>query len=421
MITLQKAQVILAQSFFCPKAIECDTSKASMLLRSFQPFPYSAKAKTTVTQYNDSNYFIPHFGQIHMYGTMTNSPFTMTMFSMASEIREKELLTVCYGARANYYIHATLLAHSGVKCLILPMVHFFPNRMVTILYSCYVESENEDIVGFVADLKKAFNSHRGDLLLQSSKKAPGAFFSFDDLTCNIQHQITHAVKEYDFENSDSSKYSLVHFLRGELGGREFDREAFCQLACTLIQSRTLNEDHIDEYRRTNWYGYTGFYYHYVTEREIIYITDGAFGYSNKTMEKTLRINGWQLFARFEFAQFDKMLLYYLTAKADELIKHVQDDIRGESTSVLKLKIYDKKYEKICRNYLNSLEHTTDSYARKVVYASYGSKEKRQRLWDELREKVQQLQGLYGERKSVYQRVFGPLTTVLGFGSGGTGE
>ena len=311
MISLKKAQVILAQSFFCPQAIECDTSKASKLLRSFQTFHLGTKVNTTVAQYNDSNYFIPHFGQIRMYGTITNSPFTMTQVSMASEHKKKELLSVCYGAQANYYIHATMIAHSAVKCLILPMIHFFPNRMVTILYSCYVESENDDIVGFIADLKKAFNSHRGDLLLQSSTKAPGAFFSFDDLTCNIQQQITHAIKEYDFESSNSSKYSLVHFLRGNLGGKQFDREVFCRLACTLTQSRKLNEDHIEEYRKTNWSGHTGFYYHYVTEREIIYITDGAFRCYDKTMEKALRINGWQLFARLEFAQFDKMLLYYL--------------------------------------------------------------------------------------------------------------
>ena len=96
-------------------------------------------------------------------------------------------------------------------------------------------------------------------------------------------------------------------------------------------------------------------------------------------------------------------------------------IRGESTSVLKLKIYDKKYEKLCRDYLNSLENTADSYARKVVYACYGSKEKRQRLWDELREKTQQLQGLYRERQSIYQRVFGALGAVAEFVPGGTEE
>lgn len=421
MIRLQKAQVILAQSFFCPQAIECDTSKASKLLRSFQTFPIGTKINTTVAQYNDSNYFIPHFGQIRMYGTITNSPFTMTLISMASEPKKKELLSVCYGAQANYYIHATMIAHSAVKCLILPMIHFFPNRMVTILYSCYVESENEDIVGFVADLKKAFNGHRKDLLLQSSKKMPGAFFSFDDLTCTIQHKITHAIKEYDFENSHSSKYSFVHFLSGELGGKEFDRKVFCRLACTLTQSSMLNDEYVDEYRRTNWYGYTSFYYNYVTSREILYITDGAFDCSSKTLEKSLRTNGWQMFARLEFAQFDRMLLYYLTAKTDELIKYVQDDIRGESTSVLKLKIYDKKYEKLCRDYLNSLENTADSYARKVVYSCYGSKEKRQRLWDELREKTQQLQGMYGDRQSIYQRVFGALGTVADFVPGGTGE
>ena len=301
------------------------------------------------------------------------------------------------------------------------MIHFFPNRMVTILYSCYVESENEDIVGFVADLKKAFNGHRKDLLLQSSKKIPGAFFSFDDLTCTIQHQITHAIEEYDFKNSESSKYSLVHFLSGKLGGEEFDRQVFCRLACTLTQSSVLNDEYIDEYRRTNWYGYTNFYYNYVTSREILYITDGAFDCSSKTWEKSLRTNGWQMFARLEFAQFDRMLLYYLTAKTGELIKFVQDDIRGESTSVLKLKIYDKKYEKLCRDYLNSLENTADSYARKVVYACYGSKETRQRLWDELREKIQQLQGMYGERQSIYQRVFGALGAVAEFVPSGTGE
>ena len=60
MITLQKAQVILAQSFFCTKAIECETAKASMLLRSFRPIPYSAKkkdkanAKATAEEYNAS-------------------------------------------------------------------------------------------------------------------------------------------------------------------------------------------------------------------------------------------------------------------------------------------------------------------------------------------------------------------------------
>lgn len=421
MITLQKAQVILAQSFLCPQAIECDTSKASKLLRSFQAFSFGAKVNTTVAQYNDSNYFIPHFGQIRMYGTITNSPFTMSVISMASEAKKKELLSICYGARANYYIHATMFNHSAVKCLILPMIHFFPNRMVTILYSCYVESENEDIVGFTADLKKAFDSSRKDLLLQSTKKTPGAFFSFDDLTRTIQQQITRAIKEYDFENSHSSKYSLVHFLSGELGGKEFDRNVFCRLACTLTQSRILNEEYIGEYRRTNWYGHTNFYYNYISKQEILYITDGAFGCDSKTMEKSLRINGWQMFARLEFAQFDKMLLYYLTAKANELIKYVQSDIRGESTSVLKLKIYDKKYEKICRDYLNSLEHTADSYARKVVYACYGSKETRQKLWDELRGKIQQLQGMYAERQSIYQRIFGALGAVADFVPGGTGE
>lgn len=421
MITLQKAQVILAQSFFCPQAVECDAAKASKLLRSFQTFPVSAKIDTALAKYNDANYFIPHFGQIRMYGSMINSPFTMTLISMASEHRKKEHLSVCYGAQANYYIHASMIAHSAVKCLILPMIHFFPNRMVTILYSCYVESESEDIVGFVADLKNAFNGRRKDLLLQSSKKTPRAFFSFADLTGTIQRQITHAIREYDFENAHSSRYSLVHFLRGELGGGEFDREAFCRLAYTLTKSRMLNEAYIDEFRETDWYGHTCFCYSYTTSREILCITDDVFGNPGKTLEKFLRTNGWQLFARLEFAQFDKMLLYYLSAKADELIKSVQDDIRGESTSVLKLKIYDKKYEKLCRNYLSSLEHTTDSYARKVVYACYGSKETRLRLWDELREKVRQLQEMYGQRQSVYQRIFGALSGVIGFLPGGTGE
>ena len=163
---LKTAQVFLSTSFLCPKAVE--TQSGGRIINSFTALELTPelykreKMEEKLNEYNRQNYFIHKLGQIKMFASDDISPFLVDYCNPATPIppNNQVLLSVCYGVRSTFSAFCRFSGYENISCIVQPFVHFFPNRTVTIIYSCYLEdkkpTDKADILYAIKKLKQAY-------------------------------------------------------------------------------------------------------------------------------------------------------------------------------------------------------------------------------------------------------------------------
>lgn len=410
MIRLTKSQFIFAQTFLCPTAVEAKNKQSTNFLNALTPIPVDRKAyKSKKCAYDQQNFFIPNVGQVKLYAYSTGSSFTINVTDTPKDPKNCKMLSVCYGCRMNTPFYFRFKADPKTTCIITPIVHFYPNRTVGIIYSCYLTSSSDQLVACMRELFQAFTRPLEHGVFSASAKF-SHIHHFQDLTDLIQANITKVDASFDFSNTYVERYTTVQILDGEIN-RIMTQEEFKMLVCAIFNEKRVREDQFEFDVRQAWLGGEWWDYSYAAHHRFLSVEN-----IDEELEefdiKYQRKEGWKQFARVEYAATDRLLLQYLLNKAREIKSTILQEEKHLTASEFKLNLYDENYEQLCSQYLTAMSHL-DAYTRRIVYQYYGSKENRNAMLEDTKNEVSEALEMIRNRKSIYSKILDRFSFLKG--------
>ena len=268
MIRLTKSQFIFAQTFLCPTAVEAKNKQSTNFLNALTPIPVDRKAyKSKKCAFDQRNFFIPNVGQVKLYAYSTGSSFTINVTDTPKDPKNCKMLSVCYGCRMNTPFFFRFKADPKTTCIITPIVHFYPNRTVGIIYSCYLTSSSDQLVACMRELFQAFTRPLEHGVFSSSAKF-SHIHHFQDLTDLIQANITKVDASFDFSNTYVERYTTDQILDGEIN-RIMTQEEFKMLVCAIFNEKRVREDQFEFDIRQAWLGGEWWDYSYAAHHRFL--------------------------------------------------------------------------------------------------------------------------------------------------------
>ncbi|WP_027398393.1 hypothetical protein [Anaerovorax odorimutans] len=406
---IKAAHIILSQMILCSSAVEAEHLK-SCFFADLNPIDSDIDNYKNIKElFNKKNYFLQDFGKFNVYAHEKFSPFVLNLFSNESQPSKRKLLSTCYGCSGNFYFY---IKEKGVYIKILPIIHIFPNKLVNIIYSCFIESKNENnfnILEIIKELKKGFLRDKETYLKLHCSKANYDFIEdFKDMTNCICRKIEKVMPEYDFFDADNFKHVFVQLLQTVNTKNsqvdDFNNNCFRNIAQILLNKPEIPEKHysIQEYnQRYRYYDYNLIYPDFYLSAQNYAFT------KDKRLIKQLRYYGWNLFSNIEFAMYDKLILQYITRKAIE----TQTIIRKEKHHILLSKLrptyYNPSIDNLCLNQKYAFEQLND-FSRKIVYMFYGNKEKRNEILEDAINELEKSNSLIDTRENLWIKLFKQL-------------
>lgn len=425
---LKTAQVFLSTSFLCPNAVE--TQSGGRIINSFTtleltPELYNReKMEEKLNEYNRQNYFIHKLGQIKMFASDDISPFLVDYCNPATPIppNNQVLLSVCYGVRSTFSAFCRFSGYENISCIVQPFVHFFPNRTVTIIYSCYLEdkkpTDKADILYAIKKLKQAYQCDQREIEIKTSKALtisgkPISVHSFRDITEFIKERIRNSIPEYDFlPNCPFLTHSLVRFIQGT-DGENFSLSDFERICTTILLTNRFRSDKIEKTDTRDYWNRRRFNYFYISEHDSINIDHGCFIPLQPQIIKKSRYRGWRFFAEIELALQEKLLFGYMKNKAEAISQYILEASRLQNKGSFKINIYDQNYEKMISRFFNSdLTTNVNSHTRMIVYRVYGSKDSRKDYVAAVQSVVKKALDDSNGYESIYEKISGPFSSIV---------
>lgn len=388
------ATIILSNIFACPSAIlshpsGIESSFKKLLWNDLEAsYDYNHMTET----YADNNYFIKDFGTIRLFGNPNKHAFVSYTVPMALKQSDLYNITVCYGSKANFCFR---MKNNQASVIIRPIIHFFPSKMVNILYSCYISaSDMKSLLKTINQLKLS-NDTMYDIPMHCEKKYYQGINCLKNLTLYIRKNIEGSLDNYDFDNAALKlRHCHVSFSGGEVDCTEFKE------ICSSLKkagSKYSNTDKIEKHLAQEY------------ESEQFLVTPGLSVYYNADQKSS----SWVFFRDIEYILIANLTLEFI----DLVSKEVLNDLHKEKKSLIsinsfKINYYNEDFEELANDYINSMNNN-NSYVRLMTYLYYGGKERFEKKFAEYKETYQKLLSQMENRESIWVKFIKKLVPMFG--------
>lgn len=356
---LVSCNLLLSRIYLCQDAVL--TPELSSAQNGDLPFffpVYNEGFDRYREQYNQNNAYIQNVGQIKL--AKKEEQYALKTLSNETYDRIRKNLTSCFGVKANFTATVT---SENVFVRIRPILHFFPNKVVNIIYSCHLKLPKEKMKDTIAALKRSLE--RGDPLpMKISKAYYSDIRNLKELNERICRNVEVSLIQYNFRKSLSTTHCFL----------DFPKQAYLSAEQASVEKdfqKTAEELFSFKFREGNEHNQIL----YSEDESAIYLLQRKYALSSPICQGKHAYSFWKFYAQVEYALICDLIMDFTESYRNELEKAYRNK-KIKNFPFIKLNAEDahNEFELLVKSFLVSFYYVS-GHRRKCLYTVLGGKEK----------------------------------------------
>ncbi|MDR0324877.1 MAG: hypothetical protein LBI19_02110 [Oscillospiraceae bacterium] len=384
---LRKLHIIMSKTIFCP-SIYLSKTDLKRRLDSLTTPRDANDSKGRKKALKDENIFIRHIGQVEMHDDSRKNPHVVMMHRNSVGKNGIQSLSACYRAEGNLEFY---IKDSDFDIHIKPIVHIFPNGVISIIFSCFFNANPHEHDPNLHKFQQIIDSFLSGETLEDLKTTNPAFCKINSLDACIEEIIVYVQKafpELEPSNAISKKMIFVN-IDHERGLCE---EGFKSLCSELIPESgeiKLVQGIPDEAFEVGLNPYILVDSDFST----VYFT------AQRSKKRPMCYDSWMVFKFLDFAASEKILYDFLVAHCENVMSDIANEIHSLFTkSMLKPTFYSRKIAELY-SWQEAKFDAIGEFGLKIVNMYYKGEPERMNARDQCNNKIEEMNKFIRERST----------------------